>query len=50
MLGCILLPSKISTGVPVSEMKTKQSTQIRVLSQEEIDGMRVVCKVSVHSE
>ncbi|KXJ20517.1 Methionine aminopeptidase 1 [Exaiptasia diaphana] len=36
----------MATGIPVSEMKAKQSTQIRALSKEEIEGMRLVCKLA----
>lgn len=32
-------------GIPHSEQKAKLSSQIRVLSDEEIEGMRVACKV-----
>ena len=33
-------------GIPVSEMESKQSSQIRVLTKEEIEKMRVVGRVS----
>lgn len=35
----------IFVGVPLSEIKSKQSTQIRVLSKEEIEKMRVAGRV-----
>ena len=34
------------SGVPLSEIKSKQSMQIKVLNQEEIEKMRVACRVS----
>ena len=34
-------------GVPLSEIKSKQSTQIKVLSEEEIEKMRVACRVRI---
>ena len=33
------------SGVPLSEIKSKQSMQIKVLSEEEIEKMRVACRV-----
>ena len=33
------------TGVPLSEIKSKQSMQIKVLKEEEIEKMRVACRV-----
>ena len=33
------------TGVPLSEIKSKQSMQIKVLNGEEIEKMRVACRV-----
>lgn len=33
------------TGVPISEQQVKQVAQIKTLSDEEIDGMRIACKV-----
>lgn len=32
-------------GIPLMEQKAKLSSQIKVLSDEEIEGMRVACKV-----
>ncbi|KAF6207728.1 hypothetical protein GE061_016176 [Apolygus lucorum] len=32
-------------GIPLSEQKMKQSAQIKALSDEEIEGMRVACKL-----
>ena len=32
-------------GIPLMEQKSKLSSHIRVLSDEEIEGMRVACKV-----
>ena len=32
-------------GVPLSEIKSKQSMQIRVLNEEEIEKMQVACRV-----
>lgn len=34
------------TGVPISEQQVKQVAQIKTLSDDEIEGMRVACKVS----
>ncbi|XP_031550856.1 methionine aminopeptidase 1-like [Actinia tenebrosa] len=39
-------PDYADTGNPISEMKSKQSTQIQVLSKDEIEGMRLVCKLA----
>lgn len=33
------------TGIPVSEQAARGSTQIKILDDEEIEGMRVACKV-----
>jgi hypothetical protein len=37
-------------GHPVSEQKQKNSTQIKVLNDEEIEEMRVACKVFINSK
>lgn len=37
-------------GHPVSEQKNKSSTQIKVLNEEEIEEMRVACKVNFISK
>lgn len=34
------------TGVPLSEQAVRGSAQIKVLDDEEIEGMRVACKVN----
>lgn len=34
-------------GIPHSEQQAKLSSQIRVLPDEEIEGMRVACKVNI---
>lgn len=36
-------------GLPKSEMSVKGSAKIEVLSPEEIEGMRVVCRVSINN-
>jgi methionyl aminopeptidase len=33
------------TGIPLSEQALRGSAQIKVLSDEEIEGMRIACKV-----
>lgn len=38
------IPSAIAQGIPYGEMKTAGAPP-RILSPEEIEGMRVVCKV-----
>lgn len=39
-------PDYADDGFPESEQKLRGSTSIKVLSDEEIEGMRVACKVS----
>lgn len=34
-------------GVPYMEQKAKLSSQIKVLDEEEIEGMKVACKVMI---
>lgn len=38
-------PDYAVTGIPVSEQAVRDSSQIKVLDDEEIEGMRVACKV-----
>ncbi|CAH3123419.1 unnamed protein product [Porites lobata] len=42
----IAKPDYAETGVPLSEIKSKQSTQIRVLSKDEIEKMRVAGRLA----
>ncbi|XP_068705434.1 methionine aminopeptidase 1-like isoform X2 [Montipora foliosa] len=39
-------PDYAETGVPLSEIKSKQSMQIKVLSGEEVEKMRVACRLA----
>ncbi|XP_074608474.1 methionine aminopeptidase 1-like isoform X1 [Acropora palmata] len=39
-------PDYAETGVPLSEIKSKQSMQIKVLNGEEIEKMRVACRLA----
>ncbi|XP_020619380.1 methionine aminopeptidase 1-like [Orbicella faveolata] len=39
-------PDYAETGVPLSEIKSKQSMQIKVLNEEEIEKMRVACRLA----
>ncbi|XP_033330043.1 methionine aminopeptidase 1 [Megalopta genalis] len=38
-------PDYATTGIPVSEQAVRDSSQIKVLDDEEIEGMRVACKL-----
>lgn len=40
----------VLTGMSESEQTLKGTSQIKILSPEEIEGMRVVCKVLQHLE
>ena len=36
-------------GHPLSEQKLKHSSQIHILDEEEIEGMRLACRVSIYN-
>ena len=41
----IARPDYAKTGIPLSELKLKSSTQIKVLNAKECEKMRMVCKL-----
>lgn len=45
---CISRPdyAQHPTGIPISEQAVRGSAQIKILNDEEIEGMRVACKVT----